>query len=273
MPHDWHSLPQTFSSLLMFMSNRGINNKGMILSKTYDASVMNEGWAHYESCLQKMALYKEKINILETYLESGQREAFFRLLNEIKEKLLPIVHEYNNLGVEVFYFMSLRFLAYVNRYDTLLKKLSVHPEYASIMRIHAATPYEEAFQCFFEIGDRIFMYQQDENEKRENVLIVKIHEYINNNLEKDLSLVRLAELVHFNPTYLSRLYKSITGYTLSSFIHNSRMRKAKSMLKDGKAKVYEIATAVGYESDTYFIRIFKKSTGMTPQEYATSATP
>jgi two-component system response regulator YesN len=235
-------------------------------------SINSEGWVHYEYCLQQIVLYKEKINILETYLESGQREAFFALFNEIKEILLPIVREYDNLGTEIYYFLTLHFLAYINRYDNLLGWLIAHPEYTNITRIQTVTPYEEIFQRFFEIADMIFMFQQDENVKRESVLIIKIHEYINNNLEKDLSLVRLAELVHFNPTYLSRLYKSITGLTLSNFIHNSRMRKAKGMLKNGKSKVYEIAGAVGYESDAYFIRMFKKSTGMTPQEYASSAT-
>jgi two-component system response regulator YesN len=82
-----------------------------------------------------------------------------------------------------------------------------------------------------------------------------------------VSLVKLAELVYLNPAYLSRVYKQITGTNISDYIYNTRLSKAKKILRESNSKVQEIALAVGFESVAYFIRSFKKSTGMTPQEY------
>ncbi len=98
-------------------------------------------------------------------------------------------------------------------------------------------------------------------------LIGRLQAYIREHLEADLSLTRLAELAHYSPTYLSRLYKQETGTMLFEYITEQRMGKAKQLLRDSNLRIYEIAEAVGYESAPHLIRFFKKRHGMTPQQY------
>jgi len=94
-----------------------------------------------------------------------------------------------------------------------------------------------------------------------------VHEYVADHLDGELSLTRLAELVHHSPTYLSRTYRKHTGSTLFEYIADRRMGEAKRLLSAGGMKIHEIAAAVGYESAPHFTRFFKKQFGLTPQEY------
>jgi two-component system response regulator YesN len=100
-----------------------------------------------------------------------------------------------------------------------------------------------------------------------NKSIDKILQYINDNISEDLSLVRLSELVYFNPSYLSRLFKQVVGDNLSDYICKAKIRKAKQLLESPDTKIHEVASAMGYYSTTNFARFFKKLTNMTPQEY------
>ena len=45
------------------------------------------------------------------------------------------------------------------------------------------------------------------------------------------------------------------------------IEKSKELLKDSNRKMYQISKAVGYDNPKYFFRIFKKKTGMTPEQY------
>ena len=120
------------------------------------------------------------------------------------------------------------------------------------------------------MAEAIFGLQESEQEKREGDTIVRVQQYILEHLSEDISLVKLGELAYFNPSYLSRLFKRVSGTNLSDFIHNARINKAKELLTRNDMKIQEIVAAVGYESHAYFTKFFKKTTNMTPQEYRDS---
>ena len=269
-PCSWEMLSQRFSSLLMLMNYSGVNNKGMILTNIHKSNENAEQPEKYNYCLQQVSSWLNKIHTLEAYIESGQCKEFYKLFTEIKENLIPILEIHPSLKVEVYFSVSLLFLTYINRYESLPEKMASYPELVSLINVNSGITCEEAFGNFEKIADMLFLYQIDDREKRDNVLISNLHEYIFNNLEKDLSLVKLSEVAYLNPAYLSRVYKHITGTKLSDYIFNTRLNRAKKLLKESNSKVHEIANAVGFESVAYFIRSFKKGTGLTPQEYRES---
>lgn len=119
-------------------------------------------------------------------------------------------------------------------------------------------------------ADELVRYKRSNEQERANVVIHSLCSYVKENLEKDLSLVRLAELHHFNPSYLSRFFKQEMGINVSEFIDDCRIRKAKELLQNTNLMVREVALQVGYEVAHSFTRLFKKITGMTPQEYRES---
>lgn len=77
----------------------------------------------------------------------------------------------------------------------------------------------------------------------------------------------IADAVHANRCYISRIYKERTGEKLFDTINQKKIEAAKRYIEDGKMKIYEIADRTGWEDPAYFSRVFKKYTGYSPKEY------
>lgn len=103
--------------------------------------------------------------------------------------------------------------------------------------------------------------------KEESLIIKKIEDHILNSITEEITLGKLARLVYFNPSYLSRFYKSATGRNLSQFIKEAKIIKAKELLRESDKKIGDISRLLGYESVGYFTVFFKKCVGLTPTEY------
>ena len=109
--------------------------------------------------------------------------------------------------------------------------------------------------------------EEKEESGRKGQLISAINNYISLNLHSSLSLSEIADCFHMNPSYLSRFYKQETGLNISDFIMSQRIRKAKKLLERPEFKINEIAQLSGFESSSYFSRAFRKSEGLSPQEW------
>jgi two-component system response regulator YesN len=97
-------------------------------------------------------------------------------------------------------------------------------------------------------------------------IVRKVRTYLQTHLSEDVSLQVLAAHVHMNPSHLCRIYKQETGEGIRDFLLRHRMEKARTMLAQTNMKVYEIGAALGYAYTPYFIRVFRKYFGVTPQE-------
>lgn len=98
--------------------------------------------------------------------------------------------------------------------------------------------------------------------------IQNIKEYIDQNLfTENLSLELLSQKFFMNPFRLCKLFKSKYHENFQSYIIHRKIEKAKELLRDSSVKIYEVSVMVGYEDVKYFSRIFKKYTGLTPNEY------
>lgn len=84
---------------------------------------------------------------------------------------------------------------------------------------------------------------------------------------EDISLQSIASQISVNPSYLSRLFKQEKGENFITYLTRVRIEHAKTYLLSRELRVYEIADKVGYHNYTYFSKIFKKSVGLTPEEY------
>ena len=98
-------------------------------------------------------------------------------------------------------------------------------------------------------------------------VVGEIKKYIDMHLGEDLSRNRLAELACLNPSYLARLFRSRTGYSLVDYITKRKIEKVRDMLLTTDRTVSEIANELGYTNMPYFSKVFKKETGCTPVEY------
>jgi len=97
--------------------------------------------------------------------------------------------------------------------------------------------------------------------------IVRVKRFVDAHLHDDLNRERIAGYVYLNPAYLSRLFRKETGMSLTDYIVERRMEKAKEALAKTNVKISDIALSVGYANFSHFSKQFKRSTGLTPQEY------
>lgn len=109
--------------------------------------------------------------------------------------------------------------------------------------------------------------EKGERESKEKGIISKIMDFISDNYMRKLSLEEIANEVHINKFYLSRLFKEKTGENIIDYINKKRIEKAKLYFKEGSKKIYEIADLIGLSDTAYFSKIFKKYTGYAPSEY------
>ncbi|MHA0856804.1 response regulator transcription factor [Paenibacillus sp. CMAA1364] len=100
-----------------------------------------------------------------------------------------------------------------------------------------------------------------------SLYVKKVQDFTDKNLHLDVSLRVLADHVNLHPTHLSKIYKIETGEGISDYISRLRMDRACHKLKNSKKKVYEISMEIGYMDPAYFIKVFKRQFGVTPQEY------
>ena len=90
--------------------------------------------------------------------------------------------------------------------------------------------------------------------------------------EADASLEQVAGAVEASPGYLSRLLKQETGFSFVDYLTRVRINKAVQIMSNPAVKVYEVAEAVGYQSQHYFSRAFKRVFGRPPVEYRKGGT-
>ncbi|MDE6204308.1 MAG: response regulator [Lachnospiraceae bacterium] len=108
---------------------------------------------------------------------------------------------------------------------------------------------------------------KDSVEKDTDSLYNQIVRFIEENYQSRITLDDMAEKLHANRSYLSRLYKSRRGVNLFDDILRMRIEKAKEYIESTDWKIYEVSEAVGFDDTGYFSRVFKKYTRMSTKEY------
>ena len=94
-----------------------------------------------------------------------------------------------------------------------------------------------------------------------------IMEFINDKYADDLTIGYIANNIFMTPSYLCRIFKQETNYTVMEYINRVRVKNAEKLLFKTNLSVLEISSTVGFSSQTYFNKIFKKFTSMTPVNY------
>ncbi|PWV97853.1 two-component system response regulator YesN [Paenibacillus cellulosilyticus] len=107
-------------------------------------------------------------------------------------------------------------------------------------------------------------------QRQERSVIADMIEYIERHLQEDLSLQQLAARFFLSREYVSRRFRQETGVTLSEYVERHRMEHATKLLANRSYKVADIAEIVGYTDEKYFSKVFKKHTGLSPQQYRKS---
>jgi two-component system response regulator YesN len=198
-------------------------------------------------------------------MERGDRETFLNMLATALGVLRTIPDRGDPVALEIYYQCAAMLLSHRNRRNSGL------PNLERVLRSDAHGDWAQAADDLLDMATALFRIQKGRQEKSIRDSVENIQRYVREHLGEDLSLVHLSEVFYFNPSYLSRLFKQSTGENLTDYICSLRVARAQQMLPDRRKRVGEIAAELGFESQHYFARFFKKATGLTPQEYREQA--
>ncbi|NMI05673.1 AraC family transcriptional regulator [Paenibacillus sp. SZ31] len=102
-------------------------------------------------------------------------------------------------------------------------------------------------------------------------LVEQATQYIREHYRESITLSTVAEQLNYSAAYVAKQFKMKTGNSLIDYLIQIRMEIACELLEQTEASLQEVASGVGYTDLSYFIRIFKKTVGVTPGNYRSEA--
>jgi AraC-like DNA-binding protein/ligand-binding sensor protein len=191
--------------------------------------------------------------------------------NQILSELLDAQYKELNGNFNIFRLKALEWAVLLSRAtinsknindDTLLETNNCY-----LKRIEESTNFQEIkgiLFCFTEqMAERIFSFQG----VRHFSAIKKAERYIWENYTKKIGLKEIADAAGLSASYFSTIFKDEMGENLSNYLNRLRVEKAASMLISTNIPISGIASACGFEDQSWFSKIFKNNTGFTPGKY------
>ena len=112
----------------------------------------------------------------------------------------------------------------------------------------------------FELIDAISLGSSDKN-------VISVLKYIDENLTRRITIGDISRAVHLSSDYISHCFKRELGRSVMDYVNERRMLLARNMISGGEVPLTDIADALGYDSYSYFSRVFKRYFGVSPIQY------
>lgn len=100
--------------------------------------------------------------------------------------------------------------------------------------------------------------------------IILCLDYIYSHLHTRITLADLAKHLGLSPSYLSKLFSKEMGTSLSQYILELKIQKARNLLRYSEYSIVEIANYLSFASESHFIQVFEKKSGISPYKYRIS---
>ncbi len=203
---------------------------------------------------------------MERILETLDRDQLLAPLEKFRVQCLAL----ENLNGQALYNIV------QNAYNTYLMLLCSHYNHTWRLEEQIRGFSERADQCesseslfnllFTELSEMLARAMEEARQSETRPLRLA-KQYIQENYAAQVTLDKLAAFIGFNPTYLSTLFKKENGLNFLEYLSEVRITHARAMLKETNKTVAAICEEVGYSDLKHFTGIFKKYTGLKPNEY------
>ena len=211
----------------------------------------------------------EKVREFLSYISVGNVEKSSALLNEI------LAHILVSSGAK-FEVVKSRILELV----VLLSRAALEGgadveqifglNYTYLSQIHSFKTIDELTQWLSKIiirfTDCVFKLK---DVKHVGAIYRAVH-YINRNYTNKITLEEVASVVYFSPTYFSKIFKEEMKMNFNAYVNKLRIDFSKKLLLADNSSIANIAAAIGYEDQSYFTKVFKKQTGVSPGQFRIS---
>lgn len=259
---EWCALSDRFHSIKYgLVQGHGLFHEVIMTDKDMGKDTKGDKQAGYHD-----SFYHTRVQFLMSCLENNHRDPFNKEFAELtaiwNDDALP-----NERKVELYHSLSAVFLYYIHKHRDVREYINTQLDLDNLFRQGHSYSWLELTHYYKQLADCFFEWNTMRGTELPTEVVNKVHRYIEEHIATDISLTALADYVGLNPSYLSRLYKQMTGVGLSKYVNDYRNLIAKDMLLNSAQKVNEIAAALGYNSALAFIRFFKKQNETTPQEF------
>lgn len=146
--------------------------------------------------------------------------------------------------------------------DTLIQKVEECNNIDTIHELMTALKYQYAYMV-----SEMKSTQENSSARQENYHVGRCKNYITSHLHGKLSLSRISEELSLNPSYLSALFRRCEGITISEYIRKQKLNLVQNLLIYSDFSYSEIASYLGFASQSHMGKQFKSMTGMTLREY------
>jgi len=158
-------------------------------------------------------------------------------------------------------------LQFCVRLDQLPSATLYFKEYSHMVKQVTNTTSAEELISALDLFQSKYLQFVKNNSQHISPSIQRVVDYINDNYMKKLTLENISEYVYLNKTYLSQLFTKQMNISLVNYIEKVRIQRAKSLLATTNLSVSQISEDIGYSSQSYFTKVFKKATGVGPLKY------
>ncbi|WP_195415222.1 response regulator transcription factor [Enterocloster citroniae] len=195
-------------------------------------------------------------------LEAGMTDQVRALIQELKAYFLSVPTL--TLGDVKFYFYNLTSQCWpiMNDYSKQYKpSISMQNVVKSIFSLDELVEYySQFFTNLTEIlkGNNVYAVSDT---------IEKVKIYIERNYQKNITTELISSYFYLNASYFSHVFRQKTGEKFVDYLNRIRIHKSKELLLTTDRKMYQIARSVGYDNVKYYFRVFKKTEGITPEQY------
>ncbi|WP_155593378.1 AraC family transcriptional regulator [Lysinibacillus cavernae] len=161
---------------------------------------------------------------------------------------------------------QLQYVFQVSNVLTLQEKIeTMHREWlkqgGNLAHFHVkALFYQFVYELLQQLHQQQVIVQQPD-------LVEQIQNYIEEYYSQPITRESLAQMLNYSVPYIAKQFKQKTGRSIIDYLIHIRIQKAQHLLLHTSSSLQEIASSVGYEDVSYFIRIFKKYSGQTPMQF------
>ena len=170
-----------------------------------------------------------------------------------RNKLLKCTTLGDSYGLGLNYSASVAVLQFIQE-NQLNSRLSPFLSLYKLTRMDEHLSWHEAAQYLYDVSAAVFEALDTPDSALSDRALKRICDYIDQNLDKDLSLTRLADIGGFNASYLSRLFKQKYDITVTDYVTQKRMKLASRLLITTNDKIQDIAEKTGYLYSKSFAR-------------------
>ena len=126
---------------------------------------------------------------------------------------------------------------------------------------------DELAEWFSRYTDFVLSFLEAEDGNQVHPVIKRAKRYIQDHFSEPITLHDAADALSISTGYLSTLFTKSIGVNFTEYVNQTKIERAKEILREGGHKVYEAAYLLGFDNVCYFNKLFKRHVGCTPGQY------